>query len=166
MSVDLKNQIKFVRWPAERDVRERCKDLRHLCLLIVEHGAPPPEHLSRYEDWVRPPIVQEDLEARVRQLAARAVLNAKPVLDPAGMLYFKDSSVTLSSTQCEMVEPLISRYGQLVYRTELREILERSGSSSSSNALDLHVMRLRRRVQLVGLAVRNVWGRGFVLEPD
>jgi hypothetical protein len=165
LKVNVKNRVKFVRWPAESNIREECQALHHLCLLIVEHGAPPPEQLSLYEDWVRPPIVPEDLQARVRQLAARAVLNSKPVLDPAGILYFKDSSVTLSLTQCEMSAPLISRYCQLVYRTELREILENSGSSSSSNALDLHVMRLRRRLQLVGLAVRNVWGRGFVVEP-
>jgi len=121
--------------------------------------------LGLYEDWVRPPIFPEDLQARVRQLAARAVLNDKPLLDPAGILYFRDASVTLSLTQCEILAPLISRYSQLVYRTELRDILEHSGASSSSNAIDLHVMRLRRRLQLVGLAVRNVWGRGFVVEP-
>ncbi|MFC9947385.1 winged helix-turn-helix domain-containing protein [Streptomyces pratensis] len=165
MKVDVKDRVKFVRWPAERSIREQCKARGHLCLLVVEHGAPPPEQLGLYEDWVRPPIVQEDLQARLRQLADRAVLKSKPVLDPAGILYFKESSVTLSLTQCEMLAPLVSRYGQITYRAELREILERSGSSSSSNALDLHVMRLRRRLQLVGLAVRNVWGRGFVLEP-
>ncbi|MEV7612198.1 winged helix-turn-helix domain-containing protein [Streptomyces sp. NPDC089799] len=132
---------------------------------MVEHGAAPPERLSLHEDWVRPPIVREDLQARLRQLADRAVLKSKPVLDPSGILYFKDSSVTVSLTQCEMLAPLVAEYGEIVYRTELREILESSGASSSSNALDLHVMRLRRRLQLVGLAVRNVWGRGFVLEP-
>lgn len=165
MKADVKNRVKFVRWPAERDMREQCKVQGDLCLLVVEHGASPPEQLSLYEDWVRPPIVQEDLQARLRQLAHRAVLKSKPLLDPTGILYFKDSSVTLSLTQCEMLAPLVARYGQVIYRTELREILERSGSSSSSNALDLHVMRLRRRLQLVRLAVRNVWGRGFVLEP-
>jgi len=165
VQVNVKNRVKFVRWPAESDIREQCKVRQHLCLLIVEHGAPPPDHLGLYEDWVRPPIVPEDLRARVRQLAARAVLNEKPLLDPAGILYFRDASVTLSLTQCEILAPLISRYCQLVYRTELRDILEQSGASSSSNAIDLHVMRLRRRLQLVGLAVRNVWGRGFVVEP-
>ncbi|MET9763703.1 winged helix-turn-helix domain-containing protein [Streptomyces sp. NPDC006372] len=165
MNVDVKNRVKFVRWPAERNIREQCKARGHLCLLVVEHGASPPEHLSLYEDWVRPPIVHEDLQARLRQLEHRAVLKSKPVVDPTGILYFEDSSVTLSLTQCEMLAPLVARYGQIIYRTELREILKNSGSSSSSNALDLHVMRLRRRLQLVGLAVRNVWGRGFVLEP-
>ncbi|MFI1190977.1 winged helix-turn-helix domain-containing protein [Streptomyces californicus] len=163
--MDTKSRVRFVRWPAERDMREQCKVRGHLCLLVVEHGAPPPDQLSFYEDWVRPPVVQEDLQARVRQLTARAVLKSKPALDPAGILYFKDLSVTLSLTQCEMLAPLVDRYGQIIYRAELREVLEHSGASSSSNALDLHVMRLRRRLQLVGLAMRNVWGRGFVLEP-
>lgn len=165
MKADVKNRVRFVRWPAESNIREECKALQHLCLLVVEHGAPPPEQVSIYEDWVRPPIVPEDLEARVSQLAARAVLNEKPVLDPAGILYFRDTSVTLSPTQCEMLTPLVARYCQLVYRNELRKILEQCGASSSSNAIDLHVMRLRRRLQLVGLALRNVWGRGFVIEP-
>ncbi|MFJ2743756.1 winged helix-turn-helix domain-containing protein [Streptomyces sp. NPDC087440] len=146
-------------------MREQCKTYGRPCLLIVEHGAPPPEQLSPHEDWVRPPIVREDLQARVRQLTDRAVLRAGPVLDPAGICSFKEASVTLSLTQCEMLAPLVARYGQIIYRAELRDILENSGASSSSNALDLHVMRLRRRLQVVGLAVRNVWGRGFVLEP-
>jgi DNA-binding winged helix-turn-helix (wHTH) protein len=163
--VDVKNRVKFVRWPAESDIRAECHEQQHLCLLIVEHGAAPPDQLSLYEDWVRPPIGREDLQVRVRQLAARAVLNEKPVLDPAGMLYFNSTSVTLSLMQCEMLAPLLTRYGQLVYRTELREILESSGASSSSNALDLHVMRLRRRLEIVGLAIRTVWGRGFFVEP-
>ncbi|MFC8720828.1 winged helix-turn-helix domain-containing protein [Kitasatospora sp. NPDC057198] len=132
---------------------------------MVEHGAPPPESVGLHEDWVRPPIVPEDLRARVRQLTARTFLRSRPVLDPVGVLYFKESSVTLSVTQCEMLAPLVGRYGQTVYRTELRDVLERSGVSSSSNALDLHVMRLRRRLCAAGLAVRNVRGRGFVLEP-
>ncbi|WP_197321908.1 winged helix-turn-helix domain-containing protein [Saccharomonospora sp. NB11] len=165
MKVDVENRVKFVRWPAESEVREQCKLRQNLCLLIVEHGAPPPENLGPYEDWVRPPIVSQDLRARVRQLSARAVVNEKPVLDSSGTVWFKGASVTLSVMQCEMLTPLIARYGQLVYRAELREILERSGASSSSNALDLHVMRLRRRLQPIGLALRNVWGRGFVVEP-
>lgn len=162
---NVKNRVRFVRWPAESKIREECRALRHLCLLIVEHGAPPPDKVGLYEDWVRPPIVPEDLQARVSQLTARAAINEKPVLDPAGILYFRDSSVTLSMTQCEMLAPLVERYTQLVYRNELREILEQCGASSSSNAMDLHVMRLRRRLQVVGLAIRNIWGRGFVVEP-
>ncbi|WP_186777830.1 winged helix-turn-helix domain-containing protein [Streptomyces salinarius] len=159
------NRVTFVRWPAERDLREQCTVHRRPCLLVVEHGAPPPENVGLHEDWVRPPIAPEDLQARVRQLTARTFLRSRPVLDPAGILYFKESSVTLSVTQCEMLAPLVGRHGQTVYRIELRDILERSGASSSSNALDLHVMRLRRRLRVVGLAVRNVRGRGFVLEP-
>jgi DNA-binding response OmpR family regulator len=166
VTTDVKSWVRFVRWPAESKIREECRARRRLCLLVVEHGAPPPERIGLYEDWVRPPIVPEDLQARVSQLEARVVLNEKPVLDPAGILFFRDSSVTLSMLQCEILSPLISRYCQVVYRNELGKILEQCGASASSNAIDLHVLRLRRRLQPLGLTLRNVWGRGFTIEPN
>jgi DNA-binding response OmpR family regulator len=32
------------------------------------------------------------------------------------------------------------------------------------NALDLHMMRVRQRINALGLTVRTVWGRGYVLD--
>jgi DNA-binding response OmpR family regulator len=32
------------------------------------------------------------------------------------------------------------------------------------NALDLHMMRIRQRIASLGLTVRTVWSRGYVLD--
>ena len=36
--------------------------------------------------------------------------------------------------------------------------------SSSCNALDLHIMRLRRRIAPLGLSIRTVWRLGYLIE--
>jgi DNA-binding response OmpR family regulator len=48
-----------------------------------------------------------------------------------------------------------------------REALAKAGwpdGAPGRNALDVHVLRLRRRLALVGLAIRTVRSRGYLLE--
>ena len=49
-----------------------------------------------------------------------------------------------------------------------RDALARAGwpdGASGRNALDVHVLRLRRRLRDVRLAIRTVRSRGYLLEP-
>ena len=39
------------------------------------------------------------------------------------------------------------------------------GGTPGRNALDVHVLRLRRRLEPVRLAIRTVRSRGYLLEP-
>jgi DNA-binding response OmpR family regulator len=58
---------------------------------------------------------------------------------------------------------LLDRYGAVVSR----DALARAGwpaGAPGRNALDVHMLRLRRRVEAVGLAIRTVRSRGYLLE--
>jgi DNA-binding winged helix-turn-helix (wHTH) protein len=134
-------------------------------LLVVEGGVPAPVCSDIREDWVRTPVSDDDLRARIAALRARADAHRLPHVDPHGMLRFGGRSTTVSRTETDLLECLVRQFGTLVPRATLRECLPERPGGVSRNALDLHIMRVRRRIQPLGLAIRTVWGRGYVLEP-
>jgi DNA-binding response OmpR family regulator len=157
--------VKFVRWPAQADLRTYCKEEGIPCLLIVEGKARPPLCIDAREDWVRSPISREDVEARVKALKCRVNARNNPIIDSTGVLYFNDQSLILSNTQATLMEAFVARFKEVVHRSELERVLAECLSSPTRNSLDLHIMRLRRRITMVNLHIRTVWGRGYLLEP-
>lgn len=166
MSIVMQSQaVKFVRWPVQSAERNRLREEGAPCLLVLEGSATPPSDISPQEDWVRPPVAREDLEARVRTLQRRTGTDAVPALDPTGVLYFAGQSVPMSEAQSEMMKCFLAEFGHLIARERLKDALGRLNNEVSSNALDLHIMRLRERISGLKLTLRTVWGRGYILEP-
>ncbi|MCA1842891.1 MAG: helix-turn-helix domain-containing protein [Actinobacteria bacterium] len=62
-----------------------------------------------------------------------------------------------------MADALVVRFGAVVGRDTLRRSVW-PGSSPGRNVLDVHVLRLRRRLAPLGLAIRTVRSRGYLLE--
>ncbi|MFJ4011021.1 helix-turn-helix domain-containing protein [Streptomyces sp. NPDC090026] len=77
---------------------------------------------------------------------------------------YGSNSITISTTQAELMRLLIDRFGEVVYRTEFVECLAMRTPTLNRNSLDLHIMRLRRRLLPIDLSIRTVWGRGYLLE--
>jgi hypothetical protein len=136
-----------------------------LRLLVVEGGVPAPICSDIREDWVRPPMTEGDLRARIAALLARAEAQQLPQLDPCGILRLGDRSITVSPTETDLLECLIRRFRSLVPKATLLQCLPGWPDGVSRNALDLHIMRLRRRIHSVDLGIRTVHGRGYLLEP-
>ena len=127
------------------------------------------------EDWIRVPAPEQEVRARVDALAVRSqahLANGKsepdtlpgPVLDDFGVLRLNGAWVALPPLEARLAEALLERMGAVTSR----ELLIRAGWPSGTpgrNALDVHVLRLRRRLQPVGLAIRTVRSRGYLMEP-
>ena len=60
---------------------------------------------------------------------------------------------------------LVGRFGAVVSRDQLARAGWPEGAPGR-NALDVHVLRLRRRISPLGLAIKTVRSRGYLLEPD
>jgi DNA-binding winged helix-turn-helix (wHTH) protein len=135
-----------------------------LRLLVVEGGVQAPICSDVREDWVRAPVSDDDLRARIAALRVKAEAHRLPQVDPHGLLRFGGRSTTVSRTETDLLECLVRQFGTLVPRATLRECLPERPGGVSRNALDLHIMRVRRRIEPLGLAIRTVWGRGYVLE--
>ncbi len=126
------------------------------------------------EDWIRVPAQESEVRARVEALAVRSQAHmpkggngdtpARPVLDDFGVLRVNGSWVALPPLEARLAEALLERLGAVTSR----ELLIRAGwptAAPGRNALDVHVLRLRRRLQPVGLAIRTVRSRGYLMEP-
>jgi len=159
-----RSEVKLVRWPAESARRARYRAMGVLRLLVVEGGVPAPVSPDIREDWVRPPIADADLRARMATLRAKAEAHWQPEIDPDGILRFAGRATTLSPTETDVLDCLIGRFGSVVSREELGDCLPERPSGASRNALDLHIMRLRRRIQPIGLVIRTLRGRGYLLD--
>jgi hypothetical protein len=159
-----RSDVKLVRWPAESARRDRYRTMGILRLLVVEGGVPAPICSDVREDWVRAPVTDDDLRARIATLKAKAEAHRLPRVDPNGVLRFAGRSITISRTETDVLECLVRQYGVLVTREALRDCLPDRPGGASRNALDLHIMRVRRRIRPIGLVIRTVWGRGYLLE--
>lgn len=165
-SAQAKETVKFIRWPTEQHLRDLYRQERIPCLLVVEGGAKPPICSDPQEDWVRTPISPSDLDARVTALRQRSYERRTPVLDPAGTLTFRTTSVVMSSTHLDLMDLFVQRFGQVVYRCELMDVLTKRVPTSTRNALDLHIMRMRKRIAPLDLNIATAWGRGYALEEN
>ncbi len=106
-----------------------------------------------------------DLSARVQWLERRitAAAATQPVLDEDGLLNTGAGWASLPPVEARLTKALIDRFGAVVSRDALAHAGWPHGSPDR-NTLDVHVVRLRRRVAPVGLAIRTVRSRGYVLE--
>jgi DNA-binding response OmpR family regulator len=134
-------------------------------LLLVESGEVPPAVLDVLEDWIRVPADDADLRARVATLQARyeSAGAAAPALDDDGVIRLGSAWASLPPVEARITNALLERYGAVVSR----DVLAASGwpdGAPGRNALDVHVLRLRRRLAPLGLVIRTVRSRGYLLE--
>jgi DNA-binding response OmpR family regulator len=157
--------VVLVRWPADEPTRARLRDVGVPRLLLVDRDAAPPRSTDDLEDWVRVPADEVDLHARVENLSRKAQSRVQtlPELDDDGVLRSGPVWVSLPPVEARLTTALLERYGSVVSR----DALARAGwpqGAPGRNALDVHVLRLRRRISALGLSIRTVRSRGYLLE--
>jgi DNA-binding response OmpR family regulator len=157
--------VVLVRWPADETRRSQLREDGVPRLLLVDAGVPPPQSADDLEDWVRVPADEVDLHARVENLnrRARTRTEVRPALDDDGVLRVNGSWVSLPPVEARLTGALLGRFGSVVSR----DALSTSGwpdGAPGRNALDVHVLRLRRRIAPLGLTIRTVRSRGYLLE--
>ena len=158
------DQVSLVRWPAEDDRREFLRSSGTPRLLLVEPEVGAPATLDPLEDWVRLPADEAEVGARLATLAARAgPSRTVPDLDDDGLLRYQDRWVALSPVEQALAGVLIERFGAVVGREALSRRAWPDGSPTR-NALDVHILRFRRRIAPLGLEVRTVRARGYLLQ--
>lgn len=156
--------MEVLRWPAERLAVDDLRARGVPRLLLLDGDEPAPEPPDCLEDWIRMPAADADLAARRAGLARRSGEHAvRPTLDEAGVLRFREHWVGLSPVERDLVSAMVDRFGAVVSRGVLSERAWPEGAPSR-NALDVHMLRLRRRVASIGLEVRTIRSRGYLLQ--
>ncbi|MDQ3176346.1 MAG: winged helix-turn-helix domain-containing protein [Actinomycetota bacterium] len=160
--------VEIVRWPRDADRREELHRSGTPRIIVISEDGHPPTPLDDREDWAREPVARVDLEARIAWLNHRLEVRGPPertapTIDEDGLLRTDAGWVTVPPVEARLAAALISRLDTVVSRETLtaeawpKDVPNR-------NALDVHVLRLRRRITPTGLAIRTVRGRGYLLE--
>lgn len=154
----------LIQWPSDEALRQELAELRHPRLLLVDSDSAPPECDDVLEDWVRLPVSRADRNARIRTLESRADGSepAAPIVNGNGTLEYRGSWTHLSAIQSDLVRLLIERFGAVVSRDALAAVAW-PGVEPSDNNLDVTIGRLRRQLEPVGLRIRTVRSRGYLL---
>lgn len=157
--------VVLLRWPADQLRRGELFAQGRPRLLLLEDGVAPPPPDDDLEDWIRVPASEDDVRARVRGLQRRADLphDSTPELDEDGVLRLGASWVSLPPVEARLMGALLDRYGAVVSRDSLARAGWPAGAPGR-NALDVHMLRLRRRLAPLALAIRTVRSRGYLLE--
>jgi DNA-binding response OmpR family regulator len=124
------------------------------------------------DDYVLKPYDLGELLARVRALLRRAAGRAEPVYEHMGVtinpatreVTVNARPVLLSSREWAVLEPLIARPGAVLSRAQLEEKIFGFDDSIASNAVEVYVHGLRKK--LGANLIQNVRGLGYLVPRE
>lgn len=121
------------------------------------------------DDYVVKPYDMDELLARMRALIRRSAGRAEPVFEHEGVsidphdhsALVNGEPVTLTAREWAVLQPLIARPGMIFSRAQLEEKLYSWQEEISSNAVEVYIHGLRKK--LGQRFIQNVRGVGYVI---
>jgi len=122
------------------------------------------------DDYLTKPFAMAELKARIRAVTRRGVLNGtnsltvgKLNLNPeSGQLTIGDHCANLPKSEVQILHHLMRHPDQVATRRRLEEQLYGWDHGAESNALEVHIHHLRRRVGKS--VIRTIRGVGYLLD--
>lgn len=121
------------------------------------------------DDYVVKPFDMNELGARIRSILRRSSGRAETNIDIAGIrlepnshqVWRDGAQVCLSGKEYAIVEALMLRPGSILSKAQLEERMYGWGDEVESNALEVHIHAIRRK--LGSEFIRNVRGVGYFI---
>jgi two-component system response regulator QseB len=123
------------------------------------------------DDYVVKPFDLTELSARIRALLRRQAGRAEPVIEHGGVslnpvthqVLHDGKEIALSSREFALLEALLDRPGAILSRSQLEQRLYGWGEEVESNAVEVHIHSLRKKLGTD--YIRNVRGVGYRVAP-
>ncbi len=122
------------------------------------------------DDYMVKPFDIDEMCARIRALHRRhrgreplRLHHGDLILDPASRtVLHNDSEISLSTREFDILRALMENMGRVMSRRKLNETIYRIDDEVESNAIEVHIHHLRRK--LGEHPIRTVRGVGYVIE--
>jgi len=154
-----RHDVVLLKWPERDEERAVLEQQGRPRLLLVSPDADPPATWTALEDWIRRPADPQDLYARVASLRHRTSPSVAVELRDGAIAQRGSMWVAVPSTEMAVLEVLVDHVGRVATRADLLR-------AASEENLNTAIHRLRTRLRAIGVKVRTVRGKGFVLELD
>ena len=124
------------------------------------------------DDYLPKPFRMEELLARVRALirranssASSALVHGRLKLDMAARrLYCDGHPVDITARELAVLELLLLREGRVVTKQQIMDSLYGWEEASTSNAVEVFIYRLRKKLEATGVDISTVRGMGYLIE--
>ena len=121
------------------------------------------------DDYIVKPYDMGEVLARIRSLVRRSVGRAEPVYEFAGVsidpatheLKVDGQAVVVSAREWAILEMLLARPGVVLSRKQLEERLYSWKDGVNSNAVEVHIHSLRKKIGAE--LIQNVRGVGYMI---
>lgn len=155
-----------------RQIRQQASQLPVIITTAQDQVAIRIEGLnSGADDYLVKPFDLNEMTARIAAIARRLVGQRLPITRLGNVaidlgrrqVSVLDEPVTLSAREWAVLERLVARPGAIVTKPEIEESLYAFGAEIESNAVEVYVSRLRKK--LGKDAVTTVRGLGYQVKP-
>ena len=122
------------------------------------------------DDFVCKPFDLAEVCARLRALVRRHEGHASPLLEHKGVsidpaahqVLYNGTAVDLSQKEYEILSYLMTHIGHVTSRARLEEALYAWGSEVESNAVEVHIHHLRKKLDAD--LIRTIRGVGYIID--
>lgn len=123
-------------------------------------------------DYLCKPFDVGELEARVRALLRKDKWGNRTEISVGSLVYdtfarkfsIDGEPLEISAREFIALELLLQRKGRVVFRNDMLEHISNLDRDVSSNALDILIHRLRKKIEASGCIIQTVKGLGFIIE--
>lgn len=154
-----------------KNLRKR-KDITPVLVLTARDGVS--ERVAGLDngadDFVCKPFDLAEICARLRALARRNEGHGLPVIEHKGVtidpaahqVFYNGTAVELSQKEYEILNYLMTHIGHVTSRARLEEALYAWGSEVESNAVEVHIHHLRKKLD--ANLIRTIRGVGYIID--
>jgi two-component system OmpR family response regulator len=124
------------------------------------------------DDYMTKPFDLPEFEARARALIRRGQYNSGGSMShgrlrfdtAARRLFYDDQPVEMPARELALIELLLARQGKVVSKEQMIDQLFGFGDDVGSNAIEVYVHRVRKKLEPLGVEIRTVRGMGYLLD--